>query len=256
MCLFSAVLATTSPQPSPPFSTLSLWCQLPSLTFNISKMVLHSWSSQTPKSSWEDYHSLFLFCHPSPHSLMLSVCLSPTLSPSPTGCINVPDFFCEWHAFLSLMDFLCLCPFLSLPNSSHTKIRYPKSFHWTSYCSQNFSACCYPSLLSTVQTQDMCATHPINCPFPLWFVHTDLQFKMGTLRFIFTLANNYHIMPQHSSSMLNDLSSMSAQPNPIAPNPGKFYVSPSIGSYWWEKPMSYFCTCSSARHITHQSVHP
>jgi len=76
-----------------------------------------------------------------------------------------------------------------------------------------------------------------------------------TLRLTFTHGSVYQIAPQHHSRILNDLSFVSEQANPIFPKTGSLYISSSIGFYWGIKPTSYFWMCSSTRHMSHLSVH-
>lgn len=119
--------------------------------------------------------------------------------------INLADFFC-WVTWLSIADGFSFSVFFSslLP---HKQILCHKSCNCTAYHSQKSLPHCYPSIPSTVKTQDVCVTHAINCPFPISSLgcsHRSTFNKMGTLGFVFTKANNYDIAP-YSSSMLNDL---------------------------------------------------
>ena len=152
--------------------------------------------------------------------------------------------------------FFSQCPFSSHTHThTHTHRLCLKICNCTSYCSQKFPSHCYPSIQFTRQTQGMCATHPINRPFPLRFVHADLQFKTGTLRFIFTHKQLPHYaatLQRHVQWPVNCVCTAKS----YGSGARLILCKPFNWIPLWRKPMSPFCTCSSTRHITHLSVHP
>lgn len=78
-----------------------------------------------------------------------------------------------------------------------------------------------------------------------------MYLKGKTLRFLLTQTNNYQIMPQHHSRMLNDLSSVPALPQPTVPKPMLIVCKLISRIHSGENP-----ACSSTRHISHLSVRP
>lgn len=127
-----------------------------------------------------------------PTPLFWPCSLSPCLLR--TTCLNFSN---EGLDLESLMDFLCPLShlFLYIPQPTKPANFESQQLKLNPVVVRKFPARCHPSIPLT--THDMCATCPINRPFPLWFVHMDLQFKTGTLRFIFTQANNQHITTCH-----------------------------------------------------------
>ena len=167
------------------------------------------------------------------------------------------------------MDFLCLLSLFFFPLFFFFFLR-PLYSHTRRFCvlkaavahltaARKFPALtCYPSILFTIaNTGHVCARPP---------VQLIARFRRGLFAQVCSSnwdrsgsylqqANNYHITPQrYSSSMLND-------PSPVA---AKSYSSPArlilCKPFNWillrREPMSYPCTCSSTRHISHPSVQP
>lgn len=162
-----------------------------------------------------------------------------------------------WWIFFAFCPFFFFSPFF-LPASSllpHTQILCPESCNCTSYCSQKIPCSLLPiHPFHHANTGHVCARAP---------VQSIVHFLCGLFAQICSShwdhsgsylqqANNYHITPQHYSSMLNDLSSVAAKS--YSSQARLILCKPFNWILLRREPMSYPCTCSSTRHITHPSV--